>query len=248
MTLSQVALLPKHVAIIMDGNGRWATEKGLLRTAGHQAGLEALKDVVNRSIQVGVEILTIFAFSSENWERPKSEVNSLLKLFLEAFDNEFLALHEKGVRLTFIGQIDAFPTDIQTKMRAAEQSTANNTNILLNIAANYGGRWDIKCAVQKICKKIESGAIDINNIELELISENLCLASLPEPDLLIRTGGEKRLSNYLLWQLAYTELYFCDTKWPDFSIEEFDKALQHFAAIERRYGKVSPQAGVKYSN
>ena len=144
----------------------------------------------------------------------------------------FLLYMKKGVRLTFIGQIDAFPTDIQTKMRAAEQSTANNTNILLNIAANYGGRWDIKCAVQKICKKIESGAIDINNIELELISENLCLASLPEPDLLIRTGGEKRLSNYLLWQLAYTELYFCDTKWPDFSIEEFDKALQHLQLLK----------------
>lgn len=248
MTLSEVESLPKHVAIIMDGNGRWATEKGLNRTAGHQAGLESLKTIVNRSIQVGIEILTIFAFSSENWERPKSEVNSLLNLFLAALENEFHTLHENGVKLSFIGQIDAFPDDIQTKMKKAEESTKNNTSILLNVAANYGGRWDIQRAVQKICRKIESGIINAKDIELDLISKNLCLAMLPEPDLLIRTGGEKRLSNYLLWQLAYTELYFCDTKWPDFSIAEFDKALHYFLAIERRYGGVPQKAGVEYSN
>ena len=248
MTLSDVESIPKHVAIIMDGNGRWATDRGLNRTAGHQAGLEALKDIVDRSIQVGIEILTIFAFSSENWERPKSEVNSLLNLFLGALENEFNTLHENGVKLVFIGQIDAFPADIQAKMKTVEESTKNNTSILLNVAANYGGRWDIKRAVQKICRGVESGAINANDIELELISQNLCLAMLPEPDLMIRTGGEKRLSNYLLWQLAYTELYFCDTKWPDFSITEFDKALHYFLAIERRYGKVPQKSGVEYSS
>ena len=248
MTPSEVESLPKHVAIIMDGNGRWATERGLNRTAGHQAGLESLKTIVNRSIQVGIEILTIFAFSSENWERPKSEVNSLLNLFLGALENEFHTLNENGVKLSFIGQIDAFPDDIQTKMKTAEESTKNNTSILLNVAANYGGRWDIQRALQKICRNIESGIIHAKDIELDLISKNLCLATLPEPDLMIRTGGEKRLSNYLLWQLAYTELYFCDTKWPDFSIAEFDKALHYFLAIERRYGGVSQKAGVEYSN
>ncbi len=248
MTLSEVESLPKHVAIIMDGNGRWATEKGLNRAAGHQAGLEALKDIVKRSIQVGIEILTIFAFSSENWERPKSEVKSLLNLFLVALENEFHTLHENGVKLSFIGKIDDFPASVRTKMKSAEKLTKNNTSILLNVAANYGGRWDIQRAVQKICKNIESGVINAKDVELDLISKNLCLATLPEPDLMIRTGGEKRLSNYLLWQLAYTELYFCDTKWPDFSIAEFDKALHYFLAIERRYGGVSQKAGVEYSN
>ena len=163
--------------------------------------------------------------------------NSLLKLFLEALDNEFLTLHENGVKLTFIGQIDAFPSDIRTKMKAAERATENNTNILLNIAANYGGRWDIKCAVQKICKKIVAGAIDVNNIELDLISENLCLATLPEPDLLIRTGNEIRISNFFLWQISYSELYFSKLLWPDFKLSNFKSALKKFSTRDRRYGK-----------
>ena len=245
MTLPEVETLPKHIAIIMDGNGRWATNRGLDRTAGHRAGLEALKQVVNRSIEVGISTLTIFAFSSENWQRPKEEVDNLLQLFLVALKNEFVALHENGVRLRFIGNTDAFPADIQTKMKMVEESTKNNVSILLNVAANYGGRWDILCAIKKICENVEEGTLHPGDIGTGTIAKNLCLSTLDEPDLLIRTGGEKRLSNYLLWQLAYTELYFCDTKWPDFSVSEFDKALQHFSIIERRYGRVPKRPSLK---
>lgn len=242
MTAPEVKTLPKHIAIIMDGNGRWATERGLSRAAGHEAGLETLKEIVNRSIQIGIDILTIFAFSSENWARPKEEVNSLFKLFLAALENEFLTLQKNGVKLTFVGKIDAFPDDIQNKMKTVENSTKNNKNLQLNVAANYGGRWDIQSAIQKICKDVGDGSVGSNEINPKIISDNLCLSEVPDPDLLIRTGGEQRLSNYLLWQLAYTELYFCDTKWPDFSVAEFDKALQHFLVIERRYGRVPQKA------
>ncbi len=233
--------LPKHVAIIMDGNGRWAKQKGLSRIAGHKAGVKALQKIVNYSAMEGVEVLTIYAFSSENWKRPRAEVSMLMELFNTSLQARFKDLHDNNIRLRFIGDLSLFPEKLRQSMTDTENITTNNTGLELVVAVNYGGRWDIASAFKKLNKEISNGNIKLKDIDEALIGKFMCLSDLPEPDLFIRTGGEMRISNYLLWQLAYTELYFDDCLWPDFSTANFGEALKWYAGRERRFGRISEQ-------
>lgn len=233
--------LPHHVAIIMDGNGRWAKRRLLPRTAGHQAGVTAVRKTVERCARLGVEVLTLFAFSSENWRRPAEEVNVLMRLFDRALAQEASRLHENGIRLRIIGERSAFSTRLQHRIAEVERLTVNNRNMTLLIAANYGGRWDITQAARQLAKDVELGKLDSSRIDETLLASRLSFADLSEPDLFIRTGGELRISNFLLWQLAYTELYFSDVLWPDFDEAELDKALAEYARRERRFGHTSEQ-------
>ena len=233
--------LPKHIAIIMDGNGRWAKQRQLPRIAGHRAGVENVRVIVRRCAELEIEALTLFAFSSENWRRPPREVSLLLDLFVVALEQEVDKLHENNVKLKIIGDTSAFPKKLQARIDAAEHLTQQNTGLNLSIAANYGGRWDIVRAVQNLAEKVRQGDLLPENIAESDIGNQLCLASLPEPDLFIRSGGEQRISNYLLWQLAYTELYFTDSLWPDFDSDAFDRALESYQARERRFGRTSDQ-------
>ena len=241
MTFKDLDYLPNHVAVIMDGNGRWAKERDLKRTEGHLEGLDRVRELVQHCMKVGVEYLTLFAFSSENWQRPKVEVTYLLDLFVRALETETKDLKENGVRLAFIGDLEAFPTELRDKMMAVEKSLSPNPKLLLTIAANYGGRWDMMQAAQKVCESVARGVIRPEQINIGTIAEKMSLSGIPEPDLLIRTGGEKRLSNYLLWQLAYTELYFTEKYWPDFDILAFEEALKAFSKRERRFGQTHEQ-------
>lgn len=233
--------LPRHVAIIMDGNGRWAEHRNLPRFAGHRAGVETVRSIVQMSGELGIQALTLFAFSSENWRRPKKEVGLLMDLFLSALEREVKKLHETGVRLRIVGEISAFPKKLQQRIHDAMEKTRDNQGLSLNIAANYGGRWDITQAVRKIAEQVKSGVLDSQDIDESTIAEHLSLSMLPEPDLFIRTGGEQRISNFLIWQLAYTELYFTNILWPDFVREEYAKALQSFASRQRRFGQTGAQ-------
>lgn len=233
--------LPKHIAIIMDGNGRWAKQRGLPRIAGHRAGVKALQNIVNFSATKGIDILTVYAFSSENWKRPRTEVSMLMELFNTSLRQRFRDLHDNNVRLRFIGDLSLFPARLQKSMADAEDLTTNNTGLELVIAVNYGGRWDITNAFKVLNKKISDKSISIEDINETLIGEFMCLSDLPEPDLFIRTGGEMRISNYFLWQLAYTELYFNDCLWPDFGTESIQTALKWYAGRERRFGRTSEQ-------
>jgi len=233
--------LPKHIAIIMDGNGRWAKQRGLPRIAGHRAGVKALQNIVNFSATEGIDVLTVYAFSSENWKRPRTEVSMLMELFNTSLRQRFRDLHDNNVRLRFIGDLSLFPARLRKSMADAGNLTTNNTGLELVIAVNYGGRWDITNAFKVLNKKISDNSINIEDINEALIGEFMCLSDLPEPDLFIRTGGEKRISNYLLWQLAYTELYFDDCLWPDFGTESMQKALEWYAGRERRFGRTSEQ-------
>ncbi len=233
--------LPKHIAIIMDGNGRWARQRGLPRIAGHRAGVKALQNIVNFSATKGIDILTVYAFSSENWKRPRTEVSMLMELFNTSLRQRFRDLHDNNVRLRFIGDLSLFPARLQKSMADAEDLTTNNTGLELVIAVNYGGRWDITNAFKVLNKKISDKSISIEDINETLIGESMCLSDLPEPDLFIRTGGEMRISNYFLWQLAYTELYFNDCLWPDFGTESMQTALKWYAGRERRFGRISEQ-------
>lgn len=233
--------LPKHIAIIMDGNGRWAKHRGLPRIAGHRAGVKALQNIVNFSATEGIDVLTVYAFSSENWKRPRTEVSMLMELFNTSLRQRFRDLHDNNVRLRFIGDLSLFPARLRKSMADAGNLTTNNTGLELVIAVNYGGRWDITNAFKVLNKKISDNSINIEDINEALIGEFMCLSDLPEPDLFIRTGGEKRISNYLLWQLAYTELYFDDCLWPDFGTESMQKALEWYAGRERRFGRTSEQ-------
>ncbi len=229
--------LPKHVAIIMDGNGRWAEKRDKKRTFGHKAGVEKTREIVETSAKLGIESLTLFAFSSENWARPKEEVNYLMELFVLALKREVKMLDKNNVKLQFIGDIQQFAKRLQTSIFEAEAQTCNNDGLLLNIAANYGGRWDIVNAVnQLIDSQKPDGPIREADIEAHLATNGL-----PDLDLLIRTGGEKRISNFLIWQAAYTELYFSDSLWPDFDSSEFEKALADYAARQRRFGQTAAQ-------
>ncbi len=241
MTSKDLEYLPNHVAIIMDGNGRWARERDLERTEGHLEGLERVRELVEHSVKVGVKFLTLFAFSSENWKRPESEVSYLLDLFVRAIENEANQLKESGVRLAFIGDLEAFPNELREKIRLVEKSSSPNPKLLLTIAANYGGRWDIMQATQKVCESVAKGVIRPEQVTIDIIARKMSLSEIPEPDLLIRTGGEKRLSNYLLWQLAYTELYFTEKYWPDFDVSAFEGALLAYSVRERRFGKTHEQ-------
>lgn len=241
--LSQLgpAGLPKHVAIIMDGNGRWAERQGKPRVAGHRAGVEIVREVVKTSGELGIKALTLFAFSSENWRRPEKEVGLLMELFLIALEREVKKLHRNNVQLRVIGDVSAFNDKIQQRIEEAESLTSNNDGLVLNIAANYGGKWDITQAVQQLAQQVQQGEIQPQDIGADYIARKLSLYDLPEPDLFIRTGGEQRISNFLIWQLAYTELYFTPILWPDFTRDEFEKALLSFSNRQRRFGRTGEQ-------
>ncbi len=233
--------LPKHIAIIMDGNGRWATQRGLPRSAGHKKGVNALKDMVKFCAKTGIEVLTVFAFSSENWKRPKQEVEILMDLFLSALKSEVNELHENNVALKFIGDRDGFPLKLIEMIDSTELQTENNTGLKLFVAANYGGRWDIVQACKQIAENVHQGKCTIDEINESQLSAQLTLSGCPEPDLFIRTGGEQRISNFLLWQCAYAELYFCESLWPDFDDVNLQTALQWYAGRQRRFGLTTEQ-------
>ncbi len=233
--------LPRHVAIIMDGNGRWARKRGLPRFAGHKAGMDSVRAVVKVCLSQGIECLTLFAFSSENWRRPVEEVGLLMNLFMAALDMEVRKLHKHGVRLRIIGERSAFAPELQQRIAAAEQLTVDNTALTLIIAANYGGRWDITQATRQLSAEVARGDLQADAITQELIESRLSLSGMPEPDFFIRTGGEQRISNFLLWQLAYTELYFTDLLWPEFDDAAFAEALKSFATRQRRFGRTGEQ-------
>ena len=234
--------LPRHVAIIMDGNGRWARQNGRPRTAGHRAGVKATRNVVECCADRGIDILTLFAFSSENWRRPQDEVTGLMGLFIEVLRNEVDSLHENGVRLNFIGDPDQLPSGLRLGLEEAEQKTAANERMQLVLAVAYGGRWDIVQAARRLAVAVSKGKLDANTVDDAVLNKYLSLGGIPDPDLLIRTGGERRISNFLLWDLAYTELHFTDTLWPEFDSSDLDAALKFFADRERRYGKTGEQA------
>ncbi len=232
---------PRHIAVVMDGNGRWAKQRYLPRIAGHKSGVNATGSIVKNCAQLKITALTIFAFSSENWNRPESEVNSLMSLFVTTLAVEIKKLHKQNIRVCFIGDRARFSEKLQRSIKASEDRTAENTGLQLNIAANYGGRWDILNATRTIVKKLYCGDINIESLTEELLSSQMSLAGLREPDLFIRTGGERRISNFLLWQLAYTELYFTDTLWPDFGKDDFMQAIKWYQGRQRRFGKTGEQ-------
>lgn len=233
-----LAAVPRHVAVIMDGNGRWAKKRFLPRVAGHVKGVELVREMVRACLERGVQYLTLFAFSSENWRRPQEEVSLLMELFVKALEQEVEKLDRNGVRLRVIGDLSRFEPRLQELIRQAEAKTAGNTQLDLTIAANYGGRWDIMQAVSRMLAAQPDNRDGWQDADLE---PHLAMAYAPEPDLFIRTGGEERISNFLLWQLAYTELYFTPTLWPDFNTAEFDKAILSFQQRERRFGRTSEQ-------
>ncbi len=233
--------LPRHIAIIMDGNGRWAKKRLLPRTAGHHAGVNSVRKVMEYCRRAGVEVLTLFAFSSENWRRPQQEVSVLMGLFLATLEKETEKLHENNIRLRVIGDRTAFAFELQQRIAAAENLTSANTGMHLVIAANYGGRWELTEAVRRIARQVADGQLSPEDVSTEVIASNLDLADLPEPDLFIRTGGEKRISNFLLWQLAYTELHFTDTLWPDFDEAALEEAIRDYAGRQRRFGYTGEQ-------
>lgn len=233
--------LPRHVAIIMDGNGRWAEQRSLPRFAGHKAGVETVRRVVQMSGELGLEALTLFAFSSENWRRPKKEVGLLMDLFLTALEREVKQLHDTGVQLRIIGDLSAFPGKLQQRIEKSMKLTRDNNGLVLNIAANYGGKWDMIQAARKIAELIEQGEISCDEVTEEIFEQHLSLSDLPNPDLFIRTGGEQRISNFLIWQLAYSELYFTRILWPDFDRDEYARAISSFANRQRRFGKTGAQ-------
>lgn len=233
--------VPKHVAIVMDGNGRWATKRNRVRTWGHREGVKSVRAVVEESVRRGVGTLTLFAFSSENWRRPPTEVKLLMDLFMSTLRGEVRRLNENGVRLRVIGERSAFSEKLQRRIADAEDLTAHNTALNLQVAANYGGRWDIAQATRRVLADVLAGGLDPARVDEQAIAERLSFADLPDPDLFIRTGGEKRLSNFVLWQSAYAELYFTDLLWPEFDADAYGLALDDFARRQRRFGLTSEQ-------
>lgn len=231
---------PRHVAIIMDGNGRWAKNQGKLRISGHKAGVKSVRRAVSFAVSNKLEALTLYAFSSENWSRPVQEVTALMELFVWALDSEVKSLHKHNVRLRIIGDISRFNNRIQERIRRAEELTQQNDGLTLNIAANYGGRWDIIQGVKKLAEQVQEGLLRPDQITEESLAPHLCMQELAPVDLVIRTGGEHRISNFLLWQIAYAEFYFTDVLWPDFDEHVFEGALNAFSLRERRYGGAAP--------
>ena len=234
--------IPQHVAIIMDGNGRWAQLQGKGRVAGHKAGVESVRQVVAAARKSNVKALTLFAFSSENWQRPAKEVSVLMDLFMYVLTKEVKRLHKHNIRFQVVGDLSRFSDKLQKNIAKSEQLTVENTGLVLSIAANYGGRWDIVQAAKKLASGVERGSMSVDDINEETLNEQTCLANLPTLDLLIRTGGDYRISNFLLWQAAYAELYFTDTLWPDFNEKQFLEAINCFDHRERRFGKTGEQA------
>jgi undecaprenyl diphosphate synthase len=238
--IPEVASVPRHIAIIMDGNGRWARKRFLPRVAGHKRGVETVREIIKACVNRGVSYLTLFAFSSENWRRPPEEVSFLMQLFLRALNEEVSRLHENGIRFRVIGDLSRFDAKLVELIRGAETLTENNTALTLTIAANYGGRWDILQAIEKMLEANPGKRTGFTETDL---AAHLSLNFGPEPDLFIRTGGEERISNFLLWQLAYSELYFTDTLWPEFNAAALDEAIASYQQRERRFGRTSEQLG-----
>jgi undecaprenyl diphosphate synthase len=234
--------IPQHVAIIMDGNGRWAQLQGKGRVAGHRAGVESVRAVVASARKSNVKALTLFAFSSENWQRPVKEVNVLMDLFMYVLTKEVKRLHKHNIRFQVIGDLSRFSDKLQKNITKSEKLTADNTGLVLSVAANYGGRWDIVNAAKKLVSDVEKGSVTLDDITEESLNAHTCLADLPPLDLLIRTGGDFRISNFLLWQAAYAELYFTDILWPDFNEVQFEQAIGCFDQRERRFGQTGEQA------
>jgi undecaprenyl diphosphate synthase len=237
--------MPRHIAIIMDGNGRWAKARTLPRHAGHHAGVKTVRAMVQACANRKVEVLTLFAFSSENWKRPKEEVGMLMQLFLDALDREIADLHKNGIRIRFIGERAELNSALQDRMRAAETLTAKNASLTLIIAVAYGGRWDIVNAAKALATRCAARELEVADIDETQLAQHLQLAGVPAPDLFIRTGGEQRISNFLLWDLAYTELYFSEALWPDFDERELDSAILSFSTRQRRYGLTPEQIGAR---
>jgi undecaprenyl diphosphate synthase len=233
--------IPKHIAIIMDGNGRWAKQRLQPRFMGHRAGVKAVEGIVKRCAELGVEVLSLFAFSSENWRRPGKEVSLLMELFSHALSNQVKKLHENNIRLQIIGDLDRFSDALRQQIEQAQRLTEGNTGLTLNIAANYGGRWDITQSVRQLAQKVANGELAADAITEQSINDHLTTAAIAEPDLFIRTGGEQRVSNFLLWQMAYTEFYFTGVLWPEFDAKELDRAIASFSQRERRFGRTSEQ-------
>lgn len=228
--------IPAHIAIIMDGNGRWAKAKRLPRVAGHKKGMEAIRKVVNGALELGVSHITLFGFSTENWKRSEKEINALMMLLRFYLNREISKLHKKGVKMNFVGEFSRLPDDVVKFMKKAEDVTKDNKNLELNIALSYGSRLEIVEATKKIASKVVEGSIKVSDIDEELFASNLFTKGTPDPDILIRTSGELRISNFLLWQIAYSELIFTDTLWPDFSIIDMKEAIEEFNKRDRRYG------------
>lgn len=239
--MSIQSALPKHVAIIMDGNGRWAKKRLMPRYAGHKVGEERVRDIVRCAGECKIQALTLFAFSSENWKRPRIEVGMLMDLFLSVLEREVKNLHKNNVKLRVIGDRAVLSKALQEHIRNGENLTRNNTGLNLVVAANYGGHWDIAQAAKQVAEKVRAGSLSVDEVTPQALQQHVCLADLPPPDLFIRTGGEQRISNFLLWQLAYSELYFTDVLWPDFNCDEFDKALVWFSTRQRRFGLTGEQ-------
>ena len=230
--------IPQHIAIIMDGNGRWATRRGLPRTAGHQKGMERVREAIDVCLEFGVSHLTLYAFSTENWQRPKEEVGFLMKLFLDVLKTEVTKMHQKGVKLLFIGAKQNLEPTLAKLMDESEELTGKNQKMTLNIAINYGGRAELVAAVKGIAAEVQTGTLQLQQVNEDTISRHLFSVGQPDPDLLIRPGGEQRISNFLIWQTAYTELYFSNLFWPDFGRNEFLESFRYYSKRQRRYGKV----------
>ncbi|UJF18899.1 isoprenyl transferase [Vibrio sp. SS-MA-C1-2] len=233
--------LPQHIAVIMDGNGRWAKERGKARVFGHKAGVKAVRQTVSTAARLGVKALTLFAFSSENWQRPEKEVNILMDLFLAVLGREVKKLDKNGIQLRVIGETSRFSAKLQEKIKSAEQLTASNNGMVLNIAANYGGQWDILQATKALAEKVENNQLKASDITEKMLAENLTMSDLPDVDLMIRTSGERRISNFMLWQMAYAEFYFTEQYWPDFDQQSFVNAVSWYLNRERRFGCTSEQ-------
>ena len=240
-SLQEIGNIPRHIAVIMDGNGRWAKAKGRMRIFGHQAGVESVRDITEACAQLGVEYLTLYTFSTENWGRPGDEVSALMQILVQSLRKETRRLNENNVRLQAIGQIERFPEVCQNELREAIALTKDNKRLQLNLALSYSGRWDITQAVRKIAERARAGELEPADIDDAMITSELVTAGIPDPDLIIRTSGEMRISNFLLWQLAYSELYITEAFWPDFRRDELYKAIQSYQKRERRFGKVSEQ-------
>ncbi|MEB8431022.1 isoprenyl transferase [Cocleimonas sp. KMM 6892] len=233
--------IPRHIAIVMDGNGRWARAKHRPRFMGHKKGVEAVRDIVKACAELKVECLSLFAFSSENWKRPEEEISNLMSLFMLALEREAKALARNNVKLQIVGDLEQFSEKLQKKIKQVEQLTAESDGLKLIVAANYGGRWDVTQATKSIAQKVVDKDLKIDEITEDDVCENISTYGIPDPDLFIRTGGEKRISNFLIWQMAYTELYFTDVLWPDFDANELNLAIEDYSSRQRRFGKTSEQ-------
>jgi undecaprenyl diphosphate synthase len=233
--------IPSHVAVIMDGNGRWAKSRGKMRLTGHQEGAKSVKQAIEACGELGIKFLTVYAFSTENWSRPQNEVSGLMSLLVSSVDKEFEEINQRGIKILVIGQLDKLPENVQKKLKFAIEKTKNNTALTFIIALSYSGRWDIVNAVKKLSEDCINNKLDTSKIDEQLFAKYLSTSEIPDPELLIRTSGEERISNFLLYQLAYSELYFTDVLWPDFSKEDFYKAIINYQKRERRFGKTSEQ-------